>query len=204
MRGVQVDRRRGGAVPGWVPVVIALALIAAFMFWLSATAEPTGGGDMVAQTTEVDSLAQQAAQVPAVDPMAFADNPRQYVGTEVRLQNVPVDSRLGLNSLWLKLPNQGLYLVRGTVTNTADINVTQRITVAGEVLPMTDSVVTAWIEEGSITEQEEMEARYATSYLDAWYIAPAQGAGAAAPGATGSDTSAAAQVGDTAAAAQEE
>ena len=52
------------------------------------------------------------------------------------------------------------------------------MTVAGPIREMTDSVVQAWIAEGAITADQEMEARYAESYMDAWYVSSGQQAAA--------------------------
>lgn len=189
MSSMQVERRRGGGVPTWVLAALAVVLVAAFMAWLAMTAEPSNpvGAN---GTEEGDTIAQRAAQVPAVDLMAFADDPRQHEGTEVRLENVPVDSRLGERSFWLKLPNQGLYLVRGSGTVVASVQPGQRVTAVGSILPMSDSVVTVWIDEGSITTDQEMEARYATSYLDAWYVAPSSASAAQGESSAGRNASA--------------
>ena len=168
---MHVERRRGGGVPTWVLAVLALVLVAGFMAWLAVTAEPSNPAADDG-TASGDTLASRAEQVPAIALSGFADDPRQYEGSEIRLADVPVDSRLGERAFWLKLPNQGLYLVRGSGTVAASVQPGQRVTVAGSILPMGDSVVTAWIEEGSITADQEMEARYATSFMDAWYVVP--------------------------------
>lgn len=173
MSSVRVDRRRGGGVPTWVLALLAVVLVVGFMAWLSVAAEPSNPGGVDGDgTSGRDTLAARAAEVPAVDLTSFANDPRQYEGSEIRLVDVPVDSRLGTRAFWLKLPNQGLYLVRSTVPRTADVQPGQTVSVAGSILPMGDSVVTAWIGEGSITADQEMEARYATSFMDAWYVAP--------------------------------
>ena len=127
-----------------------------------------------------DSLTARANGVAAVDLATFAADPEAHEGHEIRLANVPVDSRMGTQGFWLKLPNQGLYLVRGTADNAGAVQAGQNVTVAGTVRAMGDSVVTAWIEEGAITADQEMEARYATSYMDAWYVSSGQQATAGA------------------------
>ena len=171
MAAMQVDRRRGGGVPTWALAGLAVLLVAGFMAWLAMTAEPStpgGAGD----GTEGDTLAARASEVPAVDLATFADDPRLYEGGEIRLVSAPVDSRLGERAFWLKLPNQGLYLVRAEPVVAGTVQGGQTVTVAGDILPMTDSVVAAWVAEAAITADQEMEARYATSYIDAWYVAP--------------------------------
>ena len=131
-------------------------------------------------TAAADPMADRANAVAEVDLATFMADPESHLGHEVRLTNVPVDSRMGQRGFWLKLSNQGLYLVRGTPENTAAGQPGQRVTVAGPIREMTDSVVQAWIAEGAITADQEMEARYASSYMDAWYVSSGQQAAAGA------------------------
>ena len=138
------------------------------------TAEPSVPGGANAGGQAADTLAERAGEVPAIGLVDFANDPRRYEGSEIRLVAVPVDSRLGQQAFWLKLPNQGLYLVRGSVATAGSVQPGQVVTVAGPILPMSDSVVAIWTTEGAITADQEMEARYATSYIDAWYVAPAE------------------------------
>lgn len=192
---VQRSGGSGGGVPTWAVAALALVLVGGFMVWLGMTAEPTNV-QVVPEEAPVDSTALAAAQVPSVPLLDFAENTEQYEGQQVRLDNVPVDSRLGERGLWLKMPNQGLYLVQ-TAPDAPLVQPGQNITAVGTVQPMTDSIVTAWLDQGLIQPEQEIEARYATSFLDASYIgAPlseavldeAAAARAARGEATGADT----------------
>ena len=155
--------------------VVVFAFVLGLAACGDAGSEAEGGG-----AAATDTLSARANAVAAVDLATFSADPETHEGHEVRLANVPVDSRMGTQGFWLKLPNQGLYLVRGTADNTGSVQAGQTVTVAGTVRAMSDSVVTAWIEEGAITADQEMEARYATSYMDAWYVSPRQQATAGA------------------------
>ena len=156
-------------------------VIAASVLVLSAAACESGdGADTTEGTAVVDTMATRANAVAEVDLATFTADPETHVGQEVRLTNVPVDSRMGERGFWLKLSNQGLYLVRGSGDNATAGQPGQRVTVAGPIREMTDSVVQAWIAEGAITADQEMEARYASSYMDAWYVSSGQQAAAGA------------------------
>jgi hypothetical protein len=128
----------------------------------------------------VDTLAQRAQELDALTLAALAEDDEPHIGHEVRIANAPVDSRMGQRGIWLKLPNQGLYLVRATAEQAGSVQPGGRVTVAGPIREMTDSVVTAWLAEGAITADEEGQARYATTYLDAWYVSTGQQATAGA------------------------
>lgn len=154
--------------------VVVFALVAGLAACGDAGSEAEGGA------AATDTLSARADAIAAVDLATFSADPEAHEGHEIRLADVPVDSRMGTEGFWLKLPNQGLYLVRGTADNAGAVQAGQRVTVAGTVRAMSDSVVTAWIEEGAITADQEMEARYATSYMDAWYVSSGQQATAGA------------------------
>ena len=137
------------------------------------------GADAAAENgAAADPMADRANAIAATDLATFTADPESYVGQEIRLTNASVDSRMGRQGLWLKLSTQGLYLVRGTAENAAAGQPGRPVTVAGPIREMTDSVVQAWIAEGAITADQEMEARYAESYMDAWYVSSGQQAAA--------------------------
>jgi len=142
--------------------------------------ESGGTEDGAEQTAAPDTMAERAAGLQAVDLATLAADPDQHQGQEIRIENATVDSRMGQRGFWLKLPNGGLYLVRGDAERAAAVQPGSRVTVAGAVRPMSDSVATAWIAEGAITADQEMEALYATSWLDAWYISGQEAAATAA------------------------
>lgn len=163
----------GGGVPTWAIAAGAVVLVVAFLVWLGVTAEPTTV-QVVEEGGEQDAATAQMQQIPAVPLLDLAENDDRYVGQEVRLANAPVDSRMGTQAFWLKMPNQGLYLVRSPQA-AQSVQPGQRLAVAGTVREMGDSVVTAWLDEGAIEPAQEIEARYATSYLDASFVRPATG-----------------------------
>jgi hypothetical protein len=159
--------------------VLAVA-VSALMLGMSACGDAGSDADTGDATAAVDTMADRANAVAEVDLATFTADPESHVGHEVRLANVSVDSRMGERGFWLKLSNQGLYLVRGTAENATSVQPGQRVTVAGPIREMTDSVVQAWIAEGAITADQEMEARYASSFMDAWYVSSGQQAAAGA------------------------
>ena len=161
------------------PVVVMT--VAALMLGATACDSSNSADDAAEQTAQTaDPMADSANAVAAVDLAVFSADPEAHVGHEIRLAGVPVDSRMGQQAFWLKLPNQGLYLVRGRDGNDAAGQPGSSVTVVGPVREMTDSVVSAWIADGAITADQEMEARYATSYMDAWYVSSGQQAAASA------------------------
>ena len=159
-------------------VIVALS---ALVLGAAACGDTAENGDTAADSTAVvDTLAGRANAVAEVDLGTFTADPEAHLGHEIRLTNAYVDSRMGQRAFWVKLSNQGLYLVRGSADNSAVGQPGRPVTVVGPVREMTDSVVQAWIADGAITADQEMEARYAESYMDAWYVSSGQQAAARA------------------------
>ena len=158
--------------------------VAASVLMLSAAAcgDSTANGDAesAAEVAAVDTMAERANAVAEVDLATFTADPEAHVGHEIRLVNAYVDSRMGQQGFWLKLANQGLYLVHGTAETVAAGQPGRPVTVVGPIREMTDSVVQAWIAEGASSADQEMEARYAESYVDAWHVSGQQAAASAA------------------------
>lgn len=155
-------------------------LTGALVLGAAACGDTAGDGAEAAADSAVvaDTLATRANAVAETDLATFTADPEAHVGHEIRLTNAYVDSRMGERAFWLKLSNQGLYLVRGTAENSAAGQPGRRVTAVGPIREMTDSVIEAWIAEGAITTDQEMEARYAESYMDAWYVSSGQQAAA--------------------------
>jgi hypothetical protein len=155
-------------------------MVGALVLSAAACSDTADSGAETVDTGAADSLSARANAVAEVDLATFTADPEAHVGHEIRLTNAYVDSRMGQQAFWVKLSNQGLYLVRGTAEQSAVGQPNRPVTAVGTVREMTDSVVQAWIASGAITADQEMEARYAESYMDAWYVSSGQQAAATA------------------------
>jgi hypothetical protein len=119
---------------------------------------------------EEDTAAASAMTGEAITLQNLADSATAYQNREVALPPVRVAAKMGEQAFWIDLPNQQPFLIRlGTQPVAAGITVTQgeAVALSGRVLPMTDSVIRAWVAAGTISADQEAEAQFAMSYLEA-------------------------------------
>ncbi len=158
---------REGGIPSWAFALVAVLGVAGFLFWLSSAAQPaatvavTEGDDTTAAapgglTGEVVSLQQIAANTDTLQ------------GRDLVLQDVAVSAAMGQQAFWVDLPNQQPFLIKvGEGAAAGSFQQGDTVDVAGRIVPMTDSVISAWTTTGAITQNQEAEARFATSFLQA-------------------------------------
>lgn len=176
-------RSRTGAVNPGVPLMIlSFLVVAAFLYWLRITAEPT------------ESPADQADDEPGVVnevPLAefFADD-GAYLGQEITLVQVPVTSLLGPHSFWTALGDAfgNPYLVHlsdAARADSVDLTVGVPLTVTGAVRQMSDSVLADWEAAGAFPqgESERFQAEFAERFLEAASLMEAEAEGPAEGGA---------------------
>jgi hypothetical protein len=101
----------------------------------------------------------------------LAANPDGRTGQRVRLEEAPVQARLGEHAFWMELPGGVPYLVRMTpelVERAMVVNQGDKVNITGQVHQMTDSVIADWEANGVLqTEGERMQAEFATTFLEA-------------------------------------
>ena len=106
----------------------------------------------------------------------FAANPAGYEGREITLQDAKVTSRLGDQAFWIEFPNEGNFLVK-SAPGLGSVVSGQSYHVTGRVVQMSDSVVSAWEQEGVIKDEgQKAEAQYAVSFLEATRLQQRQAA----------------------------
>jgi hypothetical protein len=167
MADIRVERAQRASQNTWLWMAVALVLIAGLMAWLVVQTRQLPVA--VVETETEEDVA--AAAVPAVTLAEFM-NPRELVGREVRVENVPVASRLSDQIFWTELPNGVPYLIRLTPAAQAEAGTVASQTVlemvVGQVHTMSDSVLTAWVVEGALQDEgQRVEASFATTYLEA-------------------------------------
>lgn len=167
---------RLGNQSSFIWAIAAVVLIGAFLAWLALVSEPTGVA--VREAPAEDEETQFT-----VNAADFGMNPLAHAGEDVRLAAVTVVSRLGDQAFWVELPTQPHpvpYLIRldTAVARLFAVQSGQSYNVTGRVYPMSDSVLTAWQEQGVLTDDmQRMEAEFASTFLEAHRLLPA-----AAPG----------------------
>lgn len=167
----RADSRRGAAAGGSVGLMVAAFLcFAGFIYWLSQTAAPSDLQLTDAEGAGADDP-RAAAQFVAIDN--FAGNPIGYEGRLIHLVDVPVSSALGSSLVWLELPNDVLYLVRmpaDAVTSGMAPARGQMVEVVGTVGTMTPEILDEWVTNGVVSEDDRIEAEFATSFMNLDFI----------------------------------
>ncbi len=166
---------RSGGVPSWVWGAAAAVGVIGFLVWISMAAQPAA---RVAVTEGEDTAAaspEMTGEVITLD--AIADGTDALQGRDVTLREIPVAASMGQQAFWVDLPSQQPFLIKiaeAAVAAGAVAQAGDTVDIAGRILPMTDSVITAWLDAGAITQNQEAEARFATSFLHANIVRPAQ------------------------------
>ena len=168
------DTERSSGVPTWVWAAAGSLATIAFLVWISMAAQPA---QIVAVTEDDTTAAAPALTGEIVTPAALAADTDTLQNRDLLLQNVPVAATMGQQAFWIDLPNQTPYLIKlGEQLTAAGVTFQSGDTVdiAGRIQPMTDSVISAWLSAGAITQNQEAEARFATSFLQATNVRSAQ------------------------------
>lgn len=180
--------RRGAANLGVPLMALTFLLLAGFLYWLSATAEPTAPPVMEEEADEPVEVAD-AGTGTEVDPEALKTGASAFEGQTVRLAEVMVSQSLGDVTFFVDLPESDAlppqpFLVRlnpDLVAAGQSVPLNQRVTVVGPLMAMQDSIVQAWLGDGSISPNDQLLVEFATHFIEAEAIQTAGGGGGSAP-----------------------
>jgi hypothetical protein len=170
------DSRRGAVDMGMVLMVLAFAVIGGFLFWLSGQAAMEREMAVVVDTTT--STEGPDESVPIVTGEEIQMDATPFEGQEIRLASFNVASLLGTQGFWLEMPNGNPFLVSMSSEVMAEgtaVAPQSSVTVVGTVHAMSDSVLTAWTDAGTIAEGDRIVAEFATHYLQADNVTVAGG-----------------------------
>jgi hypothetical protein len=162
-------RSRHGAVEmGTILMIVAFAIIAGFIYWLSGQAANERAMEIVEDTTTeiVDTSNPDAIPVSASDIMLDAS---PYLGQVVLLEPQTVLSLVGQQGFMLDFPT-GPFLVsysdeeiaQGFAVAPGDV-----VRVTGTITAMTPEIAGGWEEAGHLSEGERMVAEFAVHFLQA-------------------------------------
>jgi hypothetical protein len=158
--------RRGATNLGTPLMIVAFVVIGVFLYWLSAQAAAERAQQEVEETPAEDTM--PTVQIVPVGDLETDATP--YEGQELRIERTNVASALGEQGFWLETPSGNPFLVSmGPEVQAAGVSVTpgRPVTVTGTVHAMSDSVLTAWVDGGTIAEGDRIVAEFATHYLEA-------------------------------------
>ncbi|MFQ5536432.1 MAG: hypothetical protein ACE5GJ_03165 [Gemmatimonadota bacterium] len=188
--------RRGAVDLGMTLMILAFIAMAGFLYWLYQQS----AAEKALRIQEAEEAAAAAAALEEMGTEVTGEdlqmNPAQYEGQKIYVSDLPVASMLGQQGFWLELPNQNPFLVslsEAVKAEGLDIQAGMKPTVSGVVHAMSDSVLNAWTESGSIGEGDRLAAEFATHFLEAEKVllpdgATMGGAGAGGPGGPGGES----------------
>lgn len=132
------------------------------------------GGKDADDTMAADSvMAPAAPSMPAateVQALQLQNGAAALAGQTVRVNSLKIVSRLGPRGFWVELPNKNPFLV--VTTDSAAVSPQTMVDVVGTVTVMNDSILGAWVTSGAITENQKLEAEFATEFLQAQAVSP--------------------------------
>lgn len=145
-------------------MILAFLSIGGFLYWLNLSSAA------YVEAFNEEREAMEAEETVDGTPVAMEDiqmDPAGWIGQEIRLEGIPVVSRVGSYAFWTEFPNQTPFLVRiaqqGVVVETG-----WTADAVGQIYPMTDSVLDAWEAEGILADEDQrFEAEFATEFFQA-------------------------------------
>ncbi|MGI9628593.1 MAG: hypothetical protein ACR2QM_17290 [Longimicrobiales bacterium] len=163
MATLPLTSRSGAANLGTPLMLVSFAMVAGFVFWLRANAEPTA-----VVVTEPDEVTSGSV----VSMAAFSGDTKAFMDREIELRDIPVASALGPHSFWTTLidANDTPYLVHlssdlagaGTTANPGSL-----VDIVGTVTTMSDSILTDWEAAGSFPgPADRIQAEFAEDFLE--------------------------------------
>ncbi len=168
-------------------MIVAFLAMGAFLFWLNVTSEPTEFAIAEEREAEEETPAQ------LVQLSALQQDASTYDLTRVRVRDARVSLLVGSGAFMVESSEEGLppFLIRidpVQVDEEVTVLPQDRVTVAGLIQAMSDSVISAWEEQGVFTQEGQRAlAEFAIYFLEADEIevrtATPQGDG----GGTGTD-----------------
>jgi hypothetical protein len=172
--------RRGAVDLGVILMVAAFAVIGFFLYWLNGQARAELALRIVEETeVEEPSTGAGDASATTITPADIQAGVGGLVGQVVRIANIEVAGTLGEQGFWLELPS-GPFLVSKSPSMIADqvtVAPGSTVTVTGTVLAMNDSVNTAWLQAGRITQGDQLAASFVSHFIEAGAIERVGGGG---------------------------
>ena len=172
----------------WLWMLLALVVVAGFLTWLGVASEPSS----VAVIEEPEGEEEGpfgGVSFTEVGKDTLAAGKARFENQQIRVADVQATGTLGPAVFWGELgdqSNQVPILIRmDSVLAATGMQIQQgaRYTVTGLVQRMTDSVGTAWAEQGVFADEgAQMQAAFADYYIRASNIRPSRGGGGSTAG----------------------
>lgn len=159
-------KSRAGAVRLTIPLMILSFLaMAGFLYWLSRYEPP--------EVEEVDQVVTEDG----LNEVAFDDfvmGTQGYMGQEITLRLVEVESTVGDRLFWTMLPGNNPYLMHVSdeaLADSVEVIGGLRLDVTGSVMALSDSVLDVWMEAEILrNEGDRLQAMFAVDKGDYFLV----------------------------------
>lgn len=145
--------------------------IPALLFGLVALSACGKKEDAAQAPAEVKAAPAAAPAVNVIPAEQLQTGAAGLRGQTVTVERVTVMSLLGKKGFWIQLPNKNPFLVR---TEGAVPAVNAKVNVTGKVAAMAPATIDAWAKATEITENDRPLVEFATDYIVADQVLPAQ------------------------------
>ena len=136
-----------------------------------------GGGEEAEAPAEEPAAAAPAAptmpDATVIESMQLQTGAAGLAGQTVRVNGLAVQSLLGTKAFWVALPNKNPFLI--VTAEDAAVSNGQTVDVVGTVRQMNPATLNEWVTSGRISENQKLEAEFATEYIEAQAVQPSAG-----------------------------
>lgn len=159
--------RRGAANLAPVLMILSFVAMIGFLVWLGMTSEGTEGTIAMEEDT-AGAMDEMETGATEVTPDQLTGNAGAFVGQRVRI-TAEVASPVGNRAFFLDIPGSPFLVTMGTTLaeQRAGELPMGEIMVTGTLHTMTDSVISAWQEAGTISEGDVPVVEFATHFIEA-------------------------------------
>jgi hypothetical protein len=164
--------RRGAVDMGVILMVVALAVIAGFIFWLSGQAASERAmeirEDSLAQAAKDSADAAMANAGTLLTPTELRGDLSARVGEKVRLPNMEVVSRLGRQGFWID-PNSPFLISLSSelLADSTAVTPGGTVSLSGTLRAMNDSTSAAWLASGTVSQGDQIAASTVANFIEA-------------------------------------
>ena len=158
--------RTGAAKLGPLLMLVSFLAMAGFLYWMSGYEAPEVESD------ETDTVGGDGLnEVPFDD---FVLETQSYMGEEITLRQVEVNSTVGDRLFWTMLPGNSPYLVHiseEALADSVEVRGNLRLDITGSVMALSDSVLDVWMEAEILgSEGDRLQVLYALDKGDYFQI----------------------------------
>lgn len=168
------SRRGAASTSSLILSIAAFLAIGGLIYWLNATAEPTQT-EFVPEDTASE---EPVGDYPVVDLEQLRSELQAYVGFEIQIRGLTVNSTLGDHAFWVGPQDNPFLVMRDSTAyaNRMELGNGDDVHVTGVIHEMSDSILDAWEERGAIAGQgERAVASFAEVFMEAHTVSEAGG-----------------------------